>query len=200
MQNNFDKTTLSLITGDTIHEIENSWYGKTFAHGKNGYYVVSIPSEQDKILIETYESKERFSAGAEPKSTYIDRSMIDSNQIIEPSQEIIALLYNRSIHTIRVIYDDLGHFPIYERETVTIQFVDGTVLFRSLYALAEEFKYYCGKHDLITTSTTSETLTCITAIDSDGKEFLSSINRKSYMAAFDLAEKVRRIKTIENII
>lgn len=195
MQHQFDKSTLSLLTGDEIIQIENVWYGKTFAVGKHAYFVVSGPNEDGGILVEAYDSKEKFDSGAEPKATTIvDRSLVDSNQIVEPNMNIISLIYNKPVANSRLILDDPKHFPIYERESITIEFKDETYIQKNLYALAEEFKQFCCRYDLITTTTTSSTLSSVTAIDSEGNEIFNSINRKSYMAAFNLADHIHKIK------
>jgi len=195
MHQQFDKSTLSLLTGDEIIQIENVWYGKTFAVGKHAYFVISGPNEEGGILVEAYDSKDRFDSGADPKATtVVDRSLIDSNRIIEPSISIISLIYNKAVSHSHLILDDSSHFPLHERESVTVEFVDGTSIHKNLYALAEDFKQFCCRYDLIITTTTSSKLSSVAAIDSDGKELCNSINRKSYMAAFDLTDRLYKIK------
>lgn len=183
----FEENTLKTIINDEILEIEDTWFGKTFVRGKNGYYVVSIPHDADQILVEKYTSKKAFDDGEKPKQTIVDRTIIDSTLIVAPDTEIIELIYGKKVISTKIILDDSQHFPPIERETIYIQFVDQTFLHKSLYALGNEFHHFCGRYGLVTTTTTSDTLTGVSAVSSEGQNILSKINKKPYMAAFDLA-------------
>lgn len=200
MHTQYDIPTLSLLTGDEIIEIENAWYNKTFALGKMAYYVISSPNEEEGILVEVYDSKEKFSTGGAPRSTTIvDYKLIESNKEVIPSNEIIAIVYGKNVFTTKIILDDPNHFPIIERESGIIQFSDGTFMHKSLYQMAEDFKHLFCQYDLITTTTTSLKLSSVTAFDAHGDEVAQCINRKSYMAAFDLTEKILKIYKTNNL-
>lgn len=197
----FDKDTLQTIVNDEVLEIEETWFGKTFVTCKTAYYVVSIPNDGDQILLERYTSKKTFEGGEKPKQTLVERTIIESNLIIYPNAEIIELIYKKKVVNTKIVFDDIEHYPPLERESIFIQFVDETFIHKSLYAIGNDFLQFCGRFGVVTTTTTSDTLSGVSAISPDGQNILSKINRKPYMAAFDLAfslykkSKVDLIKT-----
>lgn len=194
----FDKNTLQSIVNDEILDLEETWFGKTFVTCKNGYYVVSIPNDGDQILLERYTSKQTFDNGEKPTQTLVERTIIDSSLIIYPDLEIIELIYDKKVNSTKIVLDDLKHYPPLERETIFIQFEDETFIHKSLYAVGNEFLHFCGRFGVVTTTTTSDTLTGVSAITPEGKNILSKINRKPYMAAFDLAYNLyKKVKTAE---